>query len=113
MIMKFANDMDIQRWRNDTAGRGDNLESAVLILDGIAADANAHSDGWHSWPKPCRAARKLIELIERSTDIRYALQPVHARELRAALAPVRAFYTREHAKRAEWPSIPPHCEGRT
>jgi hypothetical protein len=106
--MHFANRGDIESWRALTRGRGDNLESAVLILEGVADDADQLSDGWHSWPAPCRAARQLILLIETHLPS----VPVHASDLRKALAPVRAFYTRQHAKYSAWPATPPHCEER-
>lgn len=113
--MIFANDYDIQRWRDATRGRGDNLESAVLILQGVAADANRLSDGWCYWPKPCRAAAKLIDLITKSVVRGGAygfapITPIHAADLRKALSPLRAFYTRQHASTPTWPAYPPHCE---
>jgi hypothetical protein len=106
--MNFANEWEIQEWRARTRGRGDNLESAVLILQAIAADANAHSDGWAYWPKPCRAAAKLIALIQSHTGNvggpdYHKLTPVHAADLRKALIPVRAFYTKQHALTPAWP----------
>ena len=112
--MLFANEFAIQNWRDRTRGRGDNLESAVLILAGIMDHANQHSDGWAYWPKPCRAAARLIELIHSYTgNVRgpdYGkLTPIHAADLRKALVPIRAFYTRQHAATPAWPAFPPHC----
>jgi hypothetical protein len=105
--MKFANDYDIATWQARAVGICGNLQSAVEILAGIAEDANSGSDGWAYWPKPCRASQRLIELIE--AHIRPP-RPVHAADLRKALSPVRAFYTRQHAKTPDWPAVPPHCE---
>jgi hypothetical protein len=87
--MKFLNSMDIDYALARLGERDDNLGSAVRILAALRNDVDACSDGWAHWSVPVRAARQLIALVERGTD-------VHATELRKALSPIRAFYTRAH-----------------
>jgi len=61
-----------------------------------AADAN--SDGWAYWPKPARAAARLMELIERDGTARYRFdqerKDVTGAGLRKAYAPIKAFRRR-------------------
>jgi hypothetical protein len=59
--------------------------------------ANEVSDGWCYWPKPCRAAKKLQELIQ-ANDVRskkWDAPEVTEKDLKAAIAPIKAFMTRE------------------
>src|SRR3954470_4210719 len=97
--MRFMNDYDIanavHRYQTHPV-----LGPAVLTLANLAVWADQHSDGWHSWPKPARAAAKLMEMIERdgTSQWRSATRPdVTYLELKRALAPVKAFRTRQHA----------------
>jgi hypothetical protein len=59
----------------------------------------AHSDGWAYWPKPCRAAKALQELI--GTTRTYLDDPdresVTIADLKRAYRPLRAFATRHGA----------------
>ena len=60
-----------------------------------AADDN--SDGWAYWPKPARAAAKLMELIEGdgTSEYRYGQrEDATQRELKAAYRPMKSFRTR-------------------
>ena len=96
--MRYMNDWDIARAHDRYAGHPV-LGPAVQTLDGLVGWTNRNSDGWAYWPKPARAAAKLMELIqgdgtwqaqentERATPAAY----------RRALAPVKAFRTRWHA----------------
>ena len=84
--MKFYNEYDmrlaLQRHQDNTV-----LRAAVLFLINLKDETNAHSDGWAYWPKPCRAAKQLMELIDRggiATEQEYA----------KALTPIKSFYTR-------------------
>ncbi|MDQ3276460.1 MAG: hypothetical protein M3Q39_15905 [Actinomycetota bacterium] len=80
---------------------------AVHTIANLAEWANHNSDGWHSWPKPARAANKLMELIERQQKVDREgdwhipaggpTPPVTAAEVRKALAPIKAFRTRQGA----------------
>ncbi len=77
------------------------LGPATRTLDNLSWWANQNSDGWAYWPKPARAAAKLMELIERDgTNYYHSLQreDVTIAEYRKALAPIKAFRTRQGAE---------------
>lgn len=97
----FLNDSDLDTvaYRLGGSEARPNLKRAVDTLLRLAYWANANSDGWHSWPKPSRASQKLQQIAhdyvlyvnprdEKSGDITAA-------QLTAALAPVKAFLTRQ------------------
>lgn len=90
--------------------RQDNLGRAVRILARVVSDANENSDGWHCWRKPSAAASKLQDLIARMVGRSGCAPPFAAcptdAELRAALTPLRAFYTRTRAKVLSYPPFP-------
>jgi hypothetical protein len=92
----FYNDYDIENAVRRHASHLV-LGRATRFLRQFADEANSHSDGWHSWPAPCRAAQQLIELIHRG----------HATDgdLKRALAPIKSFYTRRgNAAGMRWPN---------
>lgn len=104
--MRFMNEWDISRAAdryatNDTP----NLRAAVLTLEKLQHWTNRNSDGWAYWPKPARAAAKLMALIE--GDGTYAAicereeHDVTSAALRAALSPVKAFLTRQGVDHAD------------
>ena len=64
------------------------LGPATRFLAALRDYADANSDGWHSWPAPSRAARRLQEFIQ-------APEGATVTGLKKALAPVRAFCTRK------------------
>jgi hypothetical protein len=73
------------------------LGPATRTLLNLRDYANTNSDGWAYWPKPARAAAKLMELIE-PWQYRFADQDaVAVAEYRKALAPVKAFRTKQKA----------------
>lgn len=78
------------------------LGPATRTLSNLRDAANANSDGWHIWPKPARAAARLMELIERDGTARYRYDEERAdataAELVSALRPVKAFRTRSGIK---------------
>lgn len=61
------------------------LSRATTFLEWFANETNKHSDGWAYWPKPCRAAKRLQELIQsgNATEAQY----------KAALVPIKRFFT--------------------
>ena len=63
------------------------LSRASRTLRALVEETNAHSDGWRCWPPPCRAAKKLQELVLAGG------QPTEA-QYKAALTPIKAFYSR-------------------
>lgn len=93
--MRFMNDHDIAR-ALETHRNHPVLHQATRMLAAVAHDADCNSDGWHSWPKPCQASRKLIELIENGRALTMAGKAPTEADYRAALAPIKAFYTRAH-----------------
>ena len=95
-------DNAIDRWWNDPA-----LGPAIRTLNSLREVTNANSDGWAYWPKPARAAGKLMTLIQEHerwerTECQRPRQgeQVTPAALRQALAPVKAFRTRTIAAAA-------------
>jgi hypothetical protein len=75
-----------------------NLVRATLILQDLRDLADSVSDGWCYWPKPCRAAKKLQELIQDALPTpsnNYMAKLVPDAALKKALSPIKAFLTRE------------------
>ena len=87
--MRFMNRYEIaaalERNRGDAI-----LEPAARTLANLEEWADRNSDGWHIWPKPARAAARLMEILEGAA-------PATAENYRAALRPIRAFRTRHSA----------------
>lgn len=77
------------------------LMQATATLERLADWANSNSDGWAYWPKPCRAAKRLQEAIQRfqwgyrSGDAVDTLDEIVAEALPAALRPIKAFLTKQ------------------
>lgn len=75
------------------------LRPATQTLGALVDWTNRNSDGWAYWPKPCRAARALQELI--GTYHTYLDDPergsVTTDDLKRAYRPLRAFATRHGA----------------
>lgn len=76
------------------------LGPATQTLANLVEWTNRNSDGWAYWPKPARAAAKLMALIQgdrprsRFDEERADATP---EALAAALRPVKAFRTRHGA----------------
>lgn len=94
--MRFMNRWDIEnavdRWQDHPV-----LGPASRTIESLANAADANSDGWCYWPKPCRSAAKLIELIEGDGTWEYfqgEREDATLAKLTKALAPVKAFRTR-------------------
>lgn len=100
--MHFMNTYEIEeamyRLVNDE-DRLPNLTQGVLVLARLAVWTNRNSDGWAYWPKPVRAARRLMELVQ-SVD-RWEPEDVTSADLRKACAPIKAFLTRHDVDHAE------------
>jgi hypothetical protein len=97
--MKFMNGYDVEnaveRYKNHEV-----LGPATRTLDNLVEWTNENSDGWAYWPKPARAAARLMELIERDGTSRYHggdREDVTIGEYRKALAPIKAFRTKQGA----------------
>lgn len=65
---------------------------ASRLLLRLRDETDERSDGWAHWPKPCRAAKKLQELLQETDEA----QVTKARFDRA-LSPIKAFCTK-HAR---------------
>jgi hypothetical protein len=97
--MRFMNSFDIEnavvRYNSHPV-----LGPAARTIANLADWADANSDGWAYWPKPARSAAKLMELIE-GDGTWQAEQDADERATpaayRKALAPVKAFRTRQGA----------------
>jgi hypothetical protein len=95
--MRYMNEWDIaeavERYADHPI-----LGPATRTLANLAEWTNHNSDGWPYWPKPARAAARLMELIERDGTSRYRFDAdradVSEAEYRAALRPIKAFRTR-------------------
>jgi len=74
------------------------LGPATRTLANLRDAANANSDGWAYWPKPARAAVRLVELVMRDGTAKYRFDSERpdatVSEYRAALKPIKAFRTR-------------------
>jgi hypothetical protein len=102
--MLYMNDYEIDqaiRLHSATIHTEDILAlNGALVLRNLAEWANANSDGWAYWPKPARAAAKLMTLLQ-ERERRYrdggidADQGVTRGELAAAITPIKAFLTRQ------------------
>ena len=95
--MRFMNTYDIAESRARYASHPI-LGPATRTLANLERAADENSDGWCYWPKPARAAARLMELIERDGTARYRFDDERAdatlEELRAAYRPIKAFRTR-------------------
>src|SRR5262245_30255423 len=98
--MRFMNEWDIAQadraWSDHPI-----LGPAVRTLDNLRRWTNQNSDGWGDWPKACRAAARLMEMIERDGTSTYKYDSerpdVTVEEYRRALQPIKAFRTRHGA----------------
>ncbi len=100
--MKFWNQsdfLDYENWLSRFGGSCPNLRLGWRVADQVRQHANANSDGWHSWRLPCSACGKLLLLLETRAE------PSDA-ALRAALSPIKAFYTRIRKKVPSYPPYP-------
>lgn len=93
--MRYMNDYDIHtalhQWNwGDTPNR---FRLAQTVAN-LAEWADSNSDGWHSWPKPARAANKAMELLSAIPDSLPYTDATDA-ETKAALSPIKAFLTRQ------------------
>lgn len=94
--MRFMNDWDIERATLRWAGHPV-LGPAARQVEILHDWADRNSDGWAYWPKPARAAARLMELIERDGTSQWLhgdRTDATVTELIQALAPVKAFRTR-------------------
>lgn len=97
--MKFMNEYELEESyeRFRTSGDRPRRQALALVLIRLAEWTDSHSDGWAYWPKPARAAAKVMDLL----DWRTQLEDCTEAEAVAALKPVKAFLTRQGVKLEE------------
>lgn len=97
--MLYMNDFDLAFAGSRFArGRTPNRLALTRVVDELRHWTNDNSDGWAYWPKPCRAARSAMVLIQSTTNAANHEQEAHditEAELKAALRPIKAFLTRQ------------------
>lgn len=107
----WMNDSDIdQAW--DWYREHEVLGPAVKTLINLRDWANANSDGWHSWPKPSRAAAGLMDLVggfRQYLDDRER-KDATPEKFRAAMRAVKAFRTKQGAQFAIVALDYPRCD---
>ena len=90
----FMNEMDVddalRTHRDDRI-----LGPAVRTLSNLRDCTNQNSDGWAYWPRPQRAAARLIDLIQAATRYNDPKLPTRG-EVRKAYTPIRSFLTRHN-----------------
>lgn len=100
-IAYFMNDWDLEYARaRFTRATCPNRLALVLVVDNLREWTNGHSDGWGYWQRPSRAAANAVDLIRSSTSAANVEQEAHDisdDEMRAAVRPIKAFLTRQHA----------------
>lgn len=99
--MRYMNTYDIENALATalTVGETSNLTHGVHVLIRLHNWTNRNSDGWAYWPKPVRAAARLIELIE-GVD-RWDPEDVSSADLKRALVPIKSFLTRQGVDHSE------------
>lgn len=109
--MRFANEFDIDTFlRVFDDGSTPNLFRGAVVLNNLADWANDNSDGWAYWPKPCRSANRLIEILEISQKAWFTggfITDITEADLRMVLRPIKAFLTRcgvDHAASEIFPN---------
>jgi hypothetical protein len=91
--MHFMNRWDIER-ACVTHEDDPLLGPAARTLRNLEEWTNRNSDGWAYWPKPVRAAARLIDLLDRTP---WDERVITKEQVQAALRPIKAFRTRQGA----------------
>lgn len=104
--MRYMNDYDIEMaLRRYSRGNTPNRHAAAQTILNLADWTNHNSDGWAYWPKPARAAARLMELLESdgTWEAQRRLEETDAtdREFLDALRPVKSFLTRQGVTHSE------------
>jgi hypothetical protein len=94
-LNSFEVDSRARQFRDDPI-----MGPATQTLRNLMEWTNTHSDGWAYWPKPVRAAKRLMELIEIAAKLERESPHGHGiiwDSVRAAYVPIRTFKTRHGA----------------
>jgi hypothetical protein len=94
----YMNDYDIAR-ASELLRDDEVLAPAVRTLRSLQVWTNDNSDGWAYWVKPSRAAAQLQGLVADALTAYYRgdKHTATAADVKRALAPVKAFRTRQKA----------------
>lgn len=91
--MLYMNDYDIMR-AVEFYHAHPVLSRATRTLANLASWTDRNSDGWAYWPKPAKAAEKLMTLIEQD---KFNPNPdVTEADYKKALTPIKAFCTKNN-----------------
>lgn len=98
--MRFMNEYDIESALDAfviDGGPTPHLGMLAQVVWHLSDWANRNSDGWHSWPKPCRAAGRAQEILSEALSQRYrgGVEDIDIVTLRKACTPIKAFLTRQ------------------
>lgn len=96
--MRFMNEWDIDLLLRRTSVDTPNRAAGAIVLSALARWTNENSDGWVYWPKPARAAGSLMKVLEEGQSAYYRgaeVVDLTDAELKRALAPIKAFLTRQ------------------
>lgn len=97
--MLYMNDFDIEMAKR-RIGNHPILGEAIRFLQDFKEEVDQHSDGWAYWRLPVASAAKLMTLIQHPETATMA-------NLKAALTPIKSFYTRHgHKAGMKLPSLP-------
>lgn len=98
--MRFMNEYDLEvAYNRFWEGNTPNRFHLVLVVHRLRQWADENSDGWAHWPKPGRAASIAMSHIESRTNRENDQQEredITDAEFRRALAPIKAFLTRQN-----------------
>ena len=98
--MKYWNEYDIvQQERRARNNHCPNRLEGVDVVARLKDWADRNSDGWAYWPKPVRAAKNLMVLVESGDH--WVCDDVTETELKRALVPVKSFLTRHGVEHSE------------
>lgn len=97
--MLYMNEYDLHMARQRfTHATCPNRLALVMVVDHLKDWCDDWGDGWAYWPAAPRAAKQAMLLIKSTTNAQDRLQETHDisdAEVRRAVAPIKAFLTRQ------------------
>lgn len=102
--MLFMNEWEVEAGLDKYDEDSNLMEGARTLYRLMRWTNDGRSDGWAYWPKPARAAKRLMELLQSAEDGRRRTgdyTDVTEAELSAAFRPIKAFLTRQGAEYSE------------
>ncbi len=101
----WLNEYEVEEMHNRYAHSGKpEIQAAARTLADLVVWTNENSDGWPYWRKPAQAAKRLCAALQQHHLHEWLGrgEPVAAEEWLAALRPIKAFRTRQHARFRIW-----------